>query len=155
MTTRRPSATDLQATLMRTDLKSLLDRAPGSRPVLKHLAMLEIRLRLEGPAVIEQLSLEALRHCAEQLETVLPHPVPQGVATLRARLDVALLARERDQAAESLPAAGAPTSFGAPSSLLNEDKLEVRELSLTDFHLEVQGWAPTEPDPRLPRASAD
>lgn len=155
MTTRRPSATDLQATLMRTDLKALLDRAPGSRPVLKHLAMLEIRLRLEGPAVVELLSTEALRQCAQQLETVLPHPVPQGVAALRARLDVAMLGRERETSREHQPAAAAPTSFGAPSSLLSDDKLEVRELSLTDFHLEVQGWAPTEPDPSLPRPAAD
>ena len=142
----RAAPHDLQSMLMSTDLKSLLDRAKGSRPVLKHLAMLEIRMRLEGPSVIDALPLETLRKVVEQLEAVLPYPVPQGVATLRARLDVALLAREREHLAQVAPPPTMPAGL-APSTFLSDEKLLVREASLTDFDREVRSWASTEPAP--------
>lgn len=143
---RRATAADLQSMLVSTDLKALLDRAKGSRPVLKHLAMLEIRLRLEGPAMIDTLPLETLRKVVDQLEAVLPYPVPQGVAALRARLDVALLARERERQASIAPPPTMPAGL-APSTFLGESKLVVQEASLTDFDREVRSWAPTEPVP--------
>jgi hypothetical protein len=143
---RRATPHDLQSMLVSTDLKALLDRARGSRPVLKHLAMLEIRLRLEGPAVIDELPLETLRKVVEQLESVLPYPVPQGVATLRARLDVAVLAREREHQARIAAPPTMPAGL-APSTFLSEDKLLVSEASLTDFDREVRSWAPTAPTP--------
>jgi hypothetical protein len=143
---RRATAADLQSRLVSTDLKALLDRAKGSRPVLKHLAMLEIRLRLEGPAMIDTLSLETLRKVVDQLETVLPYPVPQSVAALRARLDTALVAREREHQAKVAPPPTMPAGL-APLTLLGESKPVVEEASLTDFDREVRSWAPTEPVP--------
>jgi hypothetical protein len=143
---RRATAADLQSMLVSTDLKALLDRAKGSRPVLKHLAMLEIRLRLEGPSMIDTLPLETLRKIVEQLEAVLPYPVPQGVAALRSRLDVALLAREREHQARIAPPPTMPAGL-APSTFLGEGKLLVQEASLTDFDREVRSWATTQPVP--------
>ncbi|MCU0775439.1 MAG: hypothetical protein MUC74_13360 [Ideonella sp.] len=112
---RRATPADLQSMLVSTDLKALLDRAKGSRPVLKHLAMLEIRLRLEGPAMIDTLPLETLRKVVEQLEAVLPYPVPQGVAALRARLDVAQVAREREHQAKVAPPPTMPAGLASSS----------------------------------------
>jgi hypothetical protein len=146
---RRASAADLQSMLVNTDLKALLDRAKGSRPVLKHLAMLEIRLRLEGAGAIDTLTPETLRKVIEQLEGVLPYPVPQGLAALRARLDVALLAREREEQARVASPPTMPVGL-APSTFLNAEKLEVREASFTDFEREIRSWAPPAPAPSTP-----
>jgi hypothetical protein len=148
---RKATPGDLQSMLMMTDLKALLDRAKGSRPIFKHLAMLEIRLRLEGASAIDTLTPETLRKVTEQLEGVLPYPIPQGVAALRARLDVALLAREREEQARVAPPPTMPLGL-APSTFLNPEKLEVREASLTDFEREVRSWAPTAPAPGAPGA---
>lgn len=139
---RNTTAADLQCMLMSTDLRSLLDRARGSRRVLKHLAMLEIRLRLEGAGVIDTLPWSTLKKVVSQLESVLPYPIPQGVAALRARLDVALLAREREHRQKTAPVPTRPGSL-APSTFLHEQKLVVEEVSLSDFDREVRSWATT------------
>jgi hypothetical protein len=96
--------------------------------------------------MIDTLPLETLRKVVEQLEAVLPYPVPQGVAALRARLDVAQVAREREHQAKVAPPPTMPAGL-APSTFLGENKLIVQEASLTDFDREVRSWAPTEPVP--------
>jgi hypothetical protein len=140
---------DFQSVQISTDLRALLDRATGSRRVFKHLAMLEIRVRLEGAEVVDTLPLITLEKVASQLENVLPNPIPQGVAALRARIDVALLARERELRLQAAQARTRPGGLAAPSTFLNEKKLVVGDASLTDFDREHRSWALTMPyDPK-------
>lgn len=80
---------------MRRDLRQLFSRVRGSRYVLRHLAVLEHAMKRKGEAAFEDLPLAVLRQAAVQLESLIEPPVSAGVAALRSRLGVTLLARER------------------------------------------------------------
>lgn len=88
---------------MRRDLRHLFSRVRGSRYVLRHLAVLEHAMKRKGEAAFEDLPLPVLRQAAVQLESLIEPPVTVGVAALRSRLSMALLARERMARADPTP----------------------------------------------------
>ena len=91
----RAEIADSRCDRMRADLKEVFSRVNGSRFVLRHLATLEHEMKKKGDAAFEDLPLGVLQRAALQLESLIEPPVPMGVAALRSRLGVALLARER------------------------------------------------------------
>ena len=91
----RAEIADSRCDRMRGDLKEMFSRVNGSRYVLRHLATLEHEMKKKGDAAFEDLPLGVLQKAALQLESLIVPPVPVGVAALRSRLGVALLARER------------------------------------------------------------
>lgn len=91
----RAEIADSRCERMRADLKEMFSRVNGSRYVLRHLATLEHEMKKKGDAAFEDLPLGVLQKAALQLESLVVPPVPVGVAALRSRLGVALLARER------------------------------------------------------------
>lgn len=91
----RAEIADSRCDRMRADLKEVFSRVNGSRYVLRHLATLEHEMKKKGDAAFEDLPLAVLQKAALQLESLIEPPVPRGVAALRSRLGVALLARER------------------------------------------------------------
>ena len=118
-----PPASD--AKHLRDELKALLNRCPGARQVLPHLAGVEQALKTQGLGAFDSLPPRVLQRAATQLESVLTEPVSAAIAELRSRLGVALKNHEKAELAASRRA--------APSSFLVDEKLQVSEGSVTDF----------------------
>jgi hypothetical protein len=134
-----PAATsaEAQTRLMRQDLKDHLDRCSTSRKGLPYLGLLEQGLDRRGMRAFDEIPLPALRKAAGQLQVLAQEPVLEGLALLQARLDVAIVGRE-----ETLPVICKPNPL---SSFFVEHKMEVREMSMSDF-LHVAGPPDTVPD---------
>ena len=118
-----PSVSD--AKHLRDELKALLNRCPGAREVLPHLAVVEQALKTQGLAAFDSLPPRVLQRAATQLESVLAEPVSAAIAELRSRLGVALKNHEKAEQAAARRA--------APSSFLVDEKLQVSEASVSDF----------------------
>jgi hypothetical protein len=126
-TVRTPAddAADAAVQRMRSELKELLGRCPGAREVLPHLAGVEHALKTQGLSAFDTLPPRILQRACAQLESVLAEPASAGLAELRSRIGVALMAHEeREQAA---------ARRAAPSSFLVDEKLQVSESSVSDF----------------------
>ena len=122
---RAVDAVETGAKRMRTELKELLNRCPGAREVLPHLAGVERALKTQGLAAFDSLPPRVLGRAAAQLESVLAEPVSAGIAELRSRIGTALKDQERKEQAASRRA--------APSSFLVDEKLQVSEGRVSDF----------------------
>jgi hypothetical protein len=110
---------------MQVELCALLDAQPGSRKVLRALAVVEHQLRRRGDALfIHDMKPAALRQTLRQLDAIAPSP-GRGIVGLRNRLNDALSLRER--------LAREDEERRPPSSFIGEGKLHVREGSLSDF----------------------
>jgi hypothetical protein len=121
---------DAPVQAMRQELKELLNRCPGSREVLPHLAGLEHAIKTQGLAAFETLPQRVLQRASGQLESVVTEPVSAGIAELRSRIGVALKKFEKIEQAV--------TARAAPSSFLVDEKLQVSEGSHTDFMAAVE-----------------
>lgn len=100
---------------MRRALKVELNRVSGSRYVLRHLAKIEHDLKVHGLETFDRLPLRVLERASAQLESLVESPVTPGVAALRSRLAVAMLARERVERPGRAPAVpGASTANRPP-----------------------------------------
>jgi hypothetical protein len=115
-------------------LKALLDKAPGAREVLPHLAALQTALGLHGLAAIDGASTQVLQKLYSQLSSLPLEPDDQPLRELLARLVIAL----EDRAAEAkavdprspmqvLMQVPVPPAFGTDS------KLMVSEVSHSEF----------------------
>lgn len=134
--TRAATSADAQTRLMRHDLKAHLDRCANSRTGLPYLRLLEQGLERRGMRVFDDIPLPALKRSAAQLEVLAQEPVLEGLALLRARLDVAIVGRE-----ESIPVQCKPNAL---SSFFVDHKMEVSEASMSDF-LTIAGSPATVP----------
>lgn len=105
---------------MAYSLKCLLDQVPGAREVLPHLAALERGLAAEGPRVLDQVPLPALKKMGAQLASL---PVRPQDLPLRA-LQVQLL--------QAIERRSAPPPSYLPSSL-DGDRVEVQEISASEW----------------------
>jgi hypothetical protein len=133
-----PAATapETQALLMRLDLEALLDRCSNSRTALPHLAALEHALERRGMRLFDEMALPLLRRASGQLDGLAQEPVPEGIALLQARLDVAIVGREESVAVQCKP--------NALSSFFVEHKLQVSEVTMSAF-MRIAGYPETEP----------
>ena len=110
---------------IRAELKELLNRSPGAREVLPHLAVLEHALRSHGVDALDGLPPRVLTRASTQLLGVLTEPLSEGMTELRAWLSRALSAREE-----------APAKPVKPARRLTDvtvDHVDVSESSLSDF----------------------
>lgn len=116
---------------MRQDLGELLDRYPPSRSALRHLSHLERALQ-RGDAAFGMLSVDALDGALTQLESLVTDWAPAGIASLRARLVVAIMGRE---------SVGPDASgFRALSQFYEEKGLAVEEVSTSVFMEADKSW---------------
>lgn len=132
----KATSAETQTRLMRQDLRAELDRCSTSRKVLPYLALLEQGLARRGLRAFDDIPLPALRRAAAQLQVLAQEPAIEGLALLQARLDVAIVGRE-----EALPVVCKPNAL---SSFFVEHKVEVREVSMSDF-LHIAGPPATVP----------
>lgn len=141
-----------RAQVMAGSLSRLLDRVRGSREVLPHLAALESALQQHGLAVLDNASVTVLRRISTQLASL---PVADEDAPLQDLQGRLLEAMERRSQSASAPvASGSPvgpstvhgpfvssvaTRPGFGDAVIGQDKVEVRELSHSDFMAAQQG----------------
>lgn len=118
--------------LMRQSLTALLDRAPGARKVLPHLAALEEALARQGSAAIASISRPQLAKICSQMSSLPLPPDDRPLQLLLGRLMDALEALQPQ-----------PTY---PSNFLTESRLMVAEASFTDFAAAADDFAKTQPD---------
>jgi len=125
-----PSAADrIRGRLMAESLGRLLDRAPGAREVLPHLAALERSLLERGASVVDQVPPTWLAKIGSQLSSL---PVPEDDAPLQDLL-TRLLALVQEQRAEWNPG----------SDFSPERTVVIREISHTEFDAAAHEQAET------------
>jgi hypothetical protein len=120
---------------MQAALARVLNQHAGARKVLKHLGYLEHVLRRKGASCFLSLPISVLKPALLQLGSVMGpgKPENQGLAELHACLVVTVV--DRDVAPDDGESSG-------PLSVFNVDnKLQVRELSHTDFAMADSAWS--------------
>ena len=110
---------------IRTELKELLNRTPGAREVLPHLAVLENALKSHGLDALDGLPPQVLTRATTQLLGVLSAPLSESMSELRTWIARALSAREEPPAA--------PVQHTRRSTDVTIDHVDVSESSLSDF----------------------
>lgn len=132
------------------ELGALLDGVPGSRKVLRMLTTIEHNLKRRGStSFIDDLPVPALQQALRQLDG-LSTPRTEGLAALRVQLveAIALHARiAREAATREM------VKLSRPSTFLGDDKLLVREASMSDFDRAAVGFAPTAASDTMPGAA--
>ena len=127
------SLESLHLKAMHAALKALLDRVPGARRALPHLAALEISLRKNGLSSVRQASLPVLQKVLTQLTGMPDVARDPGLQSLQAAL-LSAIARQQP-----------PHPKSQLKSLGDADQVvEVRELSQQTFMLMTNGM-PTSP----------
>jgi hypothetical protein len=112
---------------MAFSLKCLLDKVPGAREVLPHLAALERALAAEGTAVLDQIPMPALRRMGAQLAAL---PLDLENLPLRA-LQVQVQSSIARRDAPPPPPRPDPLPY-LPSSL-GEGQLEITEVGESEW----------------------
>ena len=84
----------LELALMRTQLAAVLDGLPETRNTMRHLVFVDQALGKKGLRALDKLPLELMRHALDQLEGLVTNWSPVGLASLRAKMAVAIIRRE-------------------------------------------------------------
>jgi hypothetical protein len=122
-----------------SSLCELMDSAPGSRKAFHHLASIEQWLHTtdaEGLFLFD-LSATHLKQALRQLNGLWMEPAPAELAELRCKISDALTAQEQREKQETTPSRG---NFGALSSFLVDEKMQVSEGRASDFHQLSESW---------------
>lgn len=134
----------VRSRLMQASLRALLDRVPGARDVLPHLAALEATLGARGIEALADIPLPALTRICTQLSSL---PLPADDAPLQdllSRLLDALALQDQPPPAPATRVAAAPLTGGrmpfADSALLG-----VQEATLSAFDAAMAEQATTRP----------
>lgn len=129
----------LRAGLMQQSLSHLLNRVPGARQALPHLAALEVALAEHGTPLLAGMSRPVLAKLCRQLASLPVAPDDAALHDLQERLLCAL---------EAAPALGRPAhrpmQLHELSDFLTEEKLLVAEASYDDFAAAAAGFATTQ-----------
>jgi hypothetical protein len=136
---REPDEAFKAGRAMGQSLKRLLDRVPGSREVLPHLAALERALRAEGTQIIATASLPVLARMGAQLASLPVNPSDLPLRALQVQLLTAIDRR------------GHPPPPRYLSSFMGASKLEVSEVSHSAYAAALQQDTVADPPDFQPR----
>lgn len=81
--------------LIRHELTALLDERPETRRTLRALCVVEDALTRKGLRALQKLPLDVLRLALDQFESLVTNWSPVGLATLRSKMAVAVIERDR------------------------------------------------------------
>lgn len=81
---------------MLRQLRQVLDEEPETRHSLRHLAFIEQSLAREGLAALHSVPVEVLERGLDQFEELVTNWTPEGLASLRSRMAVAVYERSGD-----------------------------------------------------------
>jgi hypothetical protein len=134
---------------MRLDLFTLLGQHPSSRRLMRHLAMVERALQVEGLEGFEALPVRFIAKALAELESVVWDWSPSGLAELRSRMAVIVKNRPRAALAagdaHSAPAALPPAAESDFSP--NVKTADVSEATHAEFEAMERSWAGFMPKP--------
>lgn len=111
---------------MAHSLKSLLDKVPGARNALPHLAALESALATEGADVLDRIKLPSLKKMGGQLAALPLDPSDQPLRALQVKLRTALMKLEEAPLPKVEHTAFLP-------SQLDESRVEITEVSASEW----------------------
>jgi len=134
-----PSPAEIELNQMRAELKKLLDVHPGTRRVMRHLVYFERALATDGLRALIEIPEEVLGTALEQLEKLVSNWSNRDLATLRSKMSVAVVNRQKD------PFYG--TSGGKPSMFNTDSRLQVGDATHSMFlelERQYQGLVPRE-----------
>jgi len=116
------------------ELTALLDAAPGSRNLLRHLAGVEHGLKNKDPAGMFLFRADAavLRTALRQLDGLFPPSPTRGLSALRARIVSAIAAHDKREKERDL--------LMPRSDLMHSNKVEIGEVSASDFDRLSEQW---------------
>lgn len=119
---------------MARSLKALLDKVPGARSALPHLATLEAALATEGTEVLDRIKLPSLKKMVGQLAALPLDPNDQPLRSLQVTLRTALMKLEEAPLpkAEEPPLPKADHTPFLPSQL-DESRVEITEVSASEW----------------------
>lgn len=83
-----------EVALMRSQLAAILDLRCETRTTMRHLAFVDQALGKQGLRALDKLPLEVMRHALDQFEGLVTNWSPVGLASLRAKMAVAIIRRE-------------------------------------------------------------
>ena len=133
------SVAEIELNLMRAELKKLLDVHPGTRRVMRHLVYFERALAADGLRALIEIPEEVLSTALEQLEKLVSNWSNRELATLRSKMSVAVVNRQKD------PFYG--TGGVKPSMFNTESRLQVGDATHSMFlelERQYQGLVPRE-----------
>ena len=134
-----PSPAEIELNQMRAELKKLLDVHPGTRRVMRHLVYFERALATDGLRALIEIPEEVLGTALEQLEKLVSNWSNRDLATLRSKMSVAVVNRQKD------PFFG--TSGVKPSMFNTDSRLQVGDATHSMFlelERQYQGLVPRE-----------
>lgn len=111
---------------MAFSLKCLLDKVPGAREVLPHLAALERALAAEGTAVLDQIPLPALRRMGAQLAALPLDLENLPLRALQVQVQSSIARRDAPPPPRPDPLPYLPSSLG-------EGQLEITEVGESEW----------------------
>lgn len=128
-----------EAAPLRRALRRLLDLAPGSRHVLRHLGYVERALAKQGTQALDEVPVEVMATALAQLEAVVSNWSDRDLADLRSRMAVAV--RQRSEEAVIAPAGARLSDFASASRLLVGD---VAHSVFEELQRQYEGLLPPE-----------
>ncbi len=129
---------DAAARHMHSALKALLDQYGHARRVMRHLRLLESQLKRSGAKAFDELPADALKTALLQLDSLVADRSAPGLAALRTRLAASI--------SEPEPEAAADAQSSKLSDFCNSRRMQVRELSHSDFEDMAKSWLGRQPD---------
>lgn len=126
---------------MRRDLYGLMQQHPGSRQLMRHLALVERTLRRKGYDAVEALSIGVIAKALGQLEKLVWDWSTPGLAELRSRL--AVMVKSRQFEAEENPTNTAVPELGIATQ---HDVLDVTEVEQAAFAEMERSWVGRMPE---------
>ncbi|WP_372526733.1 hypothetical protein [Piscinibacter sp.] len=133
-----PSTQDVSLRAMRKALRHLLDQHADVRRVMRHLCHLESALKRSGDQAFDELPVELLRTALTQFEGLVTDWSPGGLAELRSRLAVSVMAQE--QPAQYEPAGSKLSDF------CTSQRMQVQEITHSDFEKMANSWVGRQPE---------
>ena len=119
---------------MHGDLRQLLVQHADARNLMRHLTFVERSLRLSGPDGLQAVPIEVVTKASQQLENLVTDWSPPGLAELRSRLSVLVMAQEEEAHSEFQPTNSNLSDFDTPQ------RMQVSEATPSDFEELARIW---------------
>ncbi|HJV96949.1 MAG TPA: hypothetical protein VJ608_12965 [Albitalea sp.] len=120
-----PPEKDAALRAMRKALHDLLEQHRHVRRVMRHLRHFESALKRSGMRAFDDLPVDVQKTALAQLQSLVSDWSPAGLAELRSRLSVSVMAKEPDTPYE-------PTGSKL-SDFCTSERLQVQEITHSDF----------------------
>jgi hypothetical protein len=139
---------------MQAELRQLLDQHPGTRKLMRHLALVEFTLRYKGLTAMQAMPTRVIARALAELERLVWDWSPVGLAELRSRLAVLVKnppPGSSDAEVDAAEQAAGPVSqpHAHPHVLEAHAAAEITEIDHAAFEEMERSWARQMPPPAV------